>query len=68
MNADIFKGRWYETKGIVKQMWSRITDDDLMWISGSWDRLVGKLEERYGYTKEQAENEAKERMRAEAHH
>jgi len=67
MNMDIFEGRWYELKGTVKQVWSRLTDDDLMYISGSWDKLVGKLQEHYGYTREQAEAEAKERM-SEAHH
>ena len=68
MNMDIFKGRWLDLKGTVKQVWSRLTDDDLMYISGSWDRLIGKLEERYGYTREQAEEEAKQHISQEAHH
>ncbi|HYF47993.1 MAG TPA: CsbD family protein [Planctomycetota bacterium] len=68
MNMDIFKGRWNEVKGSMKQWWGKLTDDDLTYIGGSWDKLVGKLQERYGWSKEEAENEADRRMATEAHH
>lgn len=68
MNMDILQGRWKEVKGSVKQWWGSITDDDLNYIEGSWDKLIGKLQERYGYSREQAEAEAAKKIGAEAHH
>jgi len=64
MNADIFKGKWGQMKGDVKQWWGKLTDDDLTYIEGSWDKLVGKIQERYGYTREQAEAEVDRRFGA----
>ena len=60
MNWDQVKGQWKQFKGKVKEKWGDLTDDDLTAIDGQRDQLVGKLQERYGYTKEQAEREAKE--------
>ena len=64
MNMDIFKGRWNQIKGDVKQWWGKLTDDDLDYIDGSKDKLIGKLQEKYGYTKELAEEEAEKRFMA----
>lgn len=61
MNEDILKGKWNQVKGSVKQWWGKLTDDDIQRIDGSYDKLVGKVQERYGYTREQAEKECKER-------
>ena len=58
MNSDQFEGKWKQLKGSVKQQWGKLTDDDVATLSGKKDELVGKLQERYGYTKEQAETEA----------
>jgi uncharacterized protein YjbJ (UPF0337 family) len=44
----------------VKQKWGKLTDDDLTVIGGKRDELVGKLQERYGYEKAQAEKELDE--------
>ncbi len=55
MNADVFKGKWKQVRGRAKQAWSDLTDDDLARIDGSYDRLVGTLQEKYGYTKAEAE-------------
>jgi len=63
MNDDILKGKWNQMKGSVKQWWGKLTDDDIQRIDGSYDRLVGKVQERYGYTREQAEKECKERCK-----
>ena len=49
------KGSWNQTKGAVKEQWGKLTDDDLLEIEGRRDQLVGKLQTRYGITREQAE-------------
>jgi uncharacterized protein YjbJ (UPF0337 family) len=58
MNTDTMQGKWKQMKGAVKQRWGKLTDDDLTALSGKKDELVGKLQERYGYTREQAERDA----------
>jgi uncharacterized protein YjbJ (UPF0337 family) len=60
MNSDQFEGKWKQLKGSVKQRWAKLTDDDLTFISGKKDQLVGRLQERYGITREQAQREADE--------
>jgi uncharacterized protein YjbJ (UPF0337 family) len=49
------KGSWNQTKGAVKEQWGKLTDDDLLEIEGRRDQLVGKIQTRYGVTREQAE-------------
>lgn len=49
------KGAWNQTKGEVKKNWGKLTDDDVTEIEGRRDVLVGKLQTRYGITKEEAE-------------
>ncbi|MBV8807865.1 MAG: CsbD family protein [Acidobacteriaceae bacterium] len=58
MNSDQFEGMWKQLKGSAKQRWAKLTDDDLTAISGKKDVLLGRLQQRYGYTREQAEKEA----------
>jgi uncharacterized protein YjbJ (UPF0337 family) len=55
MNWEQIRGNWEQFKGRVKQQWGKLTDDDLTVIEGRRDELIGRLRERYGYTKEQAE-------------
>jgi uncharacterized protein YjbJ (UPF0337 family) len=50
-----FKGSWTQTKGAVKEQWGKLTDDDLLEIEGRRDQLVGKIQTRYGITREEAE-------------
>ena len=50
--------KWQQLKGSVKQEWGKFTDDDLDYIAGTRDRLVGRLQEKYGVTKEEAERQA----------
>ncbi len=64
MNSDQFEGKWKQLKGSVKQRWGKLTDDDITTLSGKKDELVGKLQERYGITREQALKEADEWARA----
>jgi uncharacterized protein YjbJ (UPF0337 family) len=54
MNSDQLAGKWQQMKGEAKTQWGKLTDDDLMTISGQKDKLIGKLQERYGYAKEEA--------------
>jgi uncharacterized protein YjbJ (UPF0337 family) len=55
MTQDVFKGAWKQLKGNVKKQWGKLTDDDLMAIDGNKDILIGKLQERYGYSKTEAQ-------------
>jgi uncharacterized protein YjbJ (UPF0337 family) len=57
MNWDQIEGRWKQYMGDVKRQWGKLTDDDLTTISGHKDKLIGTLQERYGYSKEQADRE-----------
>lgn len=64
MNSDQFEGKWKQLKGSVKQQWGKLTDDDVTTLTGKKDELVGKLQERYGITREQATKEADDWARA----
>jgi uncharacterized protein YjbJ (UPF0337 family) len=58
MNWDEVGAKWMLFKGSVKQEWGKFTDDDLDYIAGTRDRLIGRLEEKYGMPKEEAERRA----------
>lgn len=60
MNQDIMQGRWQQLKGKVREKWGQLTDDDFTQIAGQKDQLVGRVQERYGLAKEQAEREVNE--------
>jgi uncharacterized protein YjbJ (UPF0337 family) len=62
VNQDIFEGRWKQMRGKAKEWWGQLTDDELDQIEGKKDQLIGALQIRYGYTKEQAEAEIDRRM------
>jgi uncharacterized protein YjbJ (UPF0337 family) len=57
MNWDQVAGKWNQAKGSVKERWGKLTDDDLTVIAGNRDKLLGKIQERYGITKQKAEEE-----------
>lgn len=57
MASDMLKGQWKQLRGEVKKQWGELTDDDLDIVEGERDKLIGRLQERYGYTREQAEQE-----------
>ncbi len=48
------KGEWKQLKAVVKQQWGELTDDDLMQIAGKKEELLGKIQHRYGQTKDEA--------------
>jgi uncharacterized protein YjbJ (UPF0337 family) len=60
MNWDQIQGKWKQMKGSIRQEWGSLTDNDLEMIAGSRDKLVGKLQEHYGYAKEEAQKRADE--------
>jgi uncharacterized protein YjbJ (UPF0337 family) len=51
------KGNWNVLKGKIREQWGKLTDDDFEQAAGQRDQLVGRLQERYGYAKDQAERE-----------
>jgi uncharacterized protein YjbJ (UPF0337 family) len=57
MNTEQMKGQWMQVKGEIKKQWGKLTDDELDRIAGERDKLVGKLQEKYGITKEEAERQ-----------
>jgi uncharacterized protein YjbJ (UPF0337 family) len=57
MNRDTFKGQWMQLKGQLRRQWGKLTDDEVDQIQGNAEILIGKLQERYGYSREQAERE-----------
>jgi uncharacterized protein YjbJ (UPF0337 family) len=57
MNWDSLKGQWKQFTGQMRSKWGKLTDDDWNFIGGKKDTLVGKLQERYGFNKDQAARE-----------
>jgi uncharacterized protein YjbJ (UPF0337 family) len=57
VDENILRGKWNQLKGEVKQQWGEFTDDELDQIEGRRDKLVGMLQEKYGYSRERAEDE-----------
>ena len=59
MNEDTIKGQWKQIKGKVKEQFGKLTDDDLQELEGHRDYLIGKIQERYGVAKDEAEKQVK---------
>jgi uncharacterized protein YjbJ (UPF0337 family) len=57
INWDRIQGSWKQVTGQVKAQWGELTDDDLDVVAGRRDQLVGKLQERYGIAKDEAERQ-----------
>lgn len=64
MNKDVLEGKWKEMRGQVKSWWGKLTDDDLDKAGGKADQIIGLLQQKYGYTKEHAEEEFNRRLKA----
>jgi uncharacterized protein YjbJ (UPF0337 family) len=60
MNDDRIEGNWKQFKGKVKEQWGKLTDDDLDVISGRRDQLAGKIQERHGVARDEAERQIKD--------
>ena len=64
MNSDQVQGNWKQFSGKIKEKWGKLTDDDLTQAAGQKDQLVGKIQERYGLKKEEAQKELDEFYKA----
>jgi uncharacterized protein YjbJ (UPF0337 family) len=60
MNWEQVRGNWNQAKGELKKQWGKLTDDDLTQVNGERDKLLGRIQERYGYAKEDAERELRD--------
>ena len=60
MNWDQIQGKWKQAKGQVQQQWGKLTSDELDVIDGKRAELVGKVQEKYGVAKEEAEKQVKD--------
>jgi len=60
---DILAGRWKQLRGDIRQKWGDLTDDDMEQVAGARDKLVGRIQERYGRTREEAEREVDDFLR-----
>ncbi|HUA25818.1 MAG TPA: CsbD family protein [Steroidobacteraceae bacterium] len=60
MNSDRTAGQWKQIKGHIKEQWGKLTDDEIAQLEGHSEQLVGKLQERYGLQREEAERQAKD--------
>jgi uncharacterized protein YjbJ (UPF0337 family) len=59
MNQDRIQGRWKQLKGKVKEQWGRLTDDDLDVIAGRRDQLLGRIQQRHGLAKDEADRQVR---------
>ena len=57
MNEDTFKGQWMQLKGKIREPWGKLTDDDLDQIQGRSEQLIGKLQNRYGIARDEAQRQ-----------
>lgn len=57
MNRDTINGQWKQISGKIKQQWGKLTDDDLKVIEGNADMLSGRLQERYGVARDEAQRQ-----------
>ena len=60
MNKLEIKGDWNITKGKLKQKWAKLTDDDLLFVEGKSEELLGRIQKRTGETREAVEKAIKE--------
>ncbi|MFW5692305.1 MAG: CsbD family protein [Chloroflexota bacterium] len=60
MNWDTIKGNWKQFTGKVKEQWGKLTDNEIQEAAGNRDQLIGKIQERYGITKEEASRQVDE--------
>jgi uncharacterized protein YjbJ (UPF0337 family) len=57
MNEDTFKGQWMQLKGKIREQWGKLTDDDVDQIQGRSEQLIGKLQNRYGIARDEAQRQ-----------
>lgn len=57
MHWDQIAGQWKQSTGKIKAEWGKLTDDDLKVVEGNRDQLSGKIQERYGLRKDEADRQ-----------
>ncbi len=57
MNWDQIKGKWHQLKGSARAKWGELTDDELEQLEGNREKMVGKIQEKYGVAREEAEQQ-----------
>jgi uncharacterized protein YjbJ (UPF0337 family) len=62
MSHNIFAGQWKQMRGTLKSWWGKLSDDDFEWIEGQKNKLIGLVQEKYGYTRDQAREEVDRRF------
>jgi uncharacterized protein YjbJ (UPF0337 family) len=60
MNEVTLKGQWTQLKGQIREQWGKLTNDDLDQIQGRSEQLIGKIQERYGIAREEAQEQLEE--------
>ena len=60
MNEDKIKGQWKQLAGKLKTKWGKLTDDDLKVADGNAEYLAGKIQERYGIARDEAERQIRD--------
>jgi uncharacterized protein YjbJ (UPF0337 family) len=63
-DQDVFAGQWKQMRGELKSWWGKLADDDFDRIGGQQDKLIGVLQEKYGYARAQAQQEVEQRLKA----
>jgi uncharacterized protein YjbJ (UPF0337 family) len=64
MNWDRVEGNWKQLKGKAREKWGKLTDSDFEQIAGKKDQLIGRIQERYGISKDEAQKQADEWVKA----
>jgi uncharacterized protein YjbJ (UPF0337 family) len=60
MHRNEISGQWTQFKGRLKEQWGELTDAELEAIAGNREQLIGKLQEKHGLTKDEAERQLEE--------
>jgi uncharacterized protein YjbJ (UPF0337 family) len=60
MNKDKAAGQWKQLNGKLKEQWGKLTDDDLTVLEGNLDQLIGRVQERYGIARDEADRQVRE--------
>jgi uncharacterized protein YjbJ (UPF0337 family) len=68
MNSDILAGKWKQLQGSIQSQWGRITNDELEQVEGNTDRLLGLIQEKYGYARDEAERRLAEFVQSSTPH
>jgi uncharacterized protein YjbJ (UPF0337 family) len=63
MDQDIFAGHWQQMRGTLQTWWGKLVDSDFDRIGGQTDKLIGLLQEKYGYARAQAQHEVEQRLK-----